>query len=344
MNSATSMRTGWTARLTVMLLTIVLGGSTGYGQSWAKKMFDHTTYDFRSVAKGAKAEHVFTVENIYEEDMYISTVRSTCGCTTPRISKRLLKTWEKAEITAELDTRGFDGQKDSTLTVVFGGRFPAEVRLQVHAYIRRDIVVQPGVIRFGSVAQGNTARQKVTVEYAGRSDWQIIEVESANPHLQGRVVQTQRDGGRVTYDLYATLSADTPVGFIREHLILVTNDPNPRTFHVPVAVEGVVTAAVTAQPSPLSGGVEAGKTLRLQLFVRGRTPFGITAVRCGDPRFTYTVRKAGDDKSYLVFITFAAGQVAEEVNETIRIETDLAAKVLEVPVHVLVSLPQTATF
>ena len=35
-----------------------------------------------------KVEHRFTIENIYEEDIHITSVASGCGCTTPQISKR----------------------------------------------------------------------------------------------------------------------------------------------------------------------------------------------------------------------------------------------------------------
>ena len=37
-------------------------------------MFDHTTHDFGVVARGAKVEHRFVVENNYEEDIHIESV------------------------------------------------------------------------------------------------------------------------------------------------------------------------------------------------------------------------------------------------------------------------------
>jgi len=320
-----------------VLMVLLSAGSSGFGQEWAKKMFDHTSHDFGTVARGAKAEHTFVLENIYEEDMVISSVRTTCGCTHPKLNKRRLKTWEKAEIVAELDTRTFYGRKDSTLTVVLGGQFPAEVRLRVYAYIRRDVVVQPGKILFGSVAEGSDSQRKVTVDYAGRSDWRIVKVESANPHLQGQVVETHRLGGRVTYDLHATLKSTTPAGYVRDHLVLITNDPNQRTARVPIAVEGIVAPAVTVQPSPLTGTAATGETASMRLFVQARTSFQILNVHCDDQRFTSAMRKTAGN-SYLILITFAAGETDGEVDETIRIETDLAAaKVLEVPVHVRVT-------
>ena len=46
-----------------------------HGQDWAKAMFDHTSHDFGVVARGAKVEHRFVIENIYEEDAHIQSVR-----------------------------------------------------------------------------------------------------------------------------------------------------------------------------------------------------------------------------------------------------------------------------
>ena len=43
-------------------------------QDWARKMFDKTTHDFGVVARGAKAEYRFVIENIYEEDAHIKSV------------------------------------------------------------------------------------------------------------------------------------------------------------------------------------------------------------------------------------------------------------------------------
>ena len=153
-------------------VVILLGGVfLGHAQDWARAMFDHTTHDFGVVARGAKVEHRFVVENIYEEDAHIQSVTSSCGCSTPQINRKLLKTWEKAEILVSIDTRGFLGRKDATITVTFDQPFAGKVDLHVHTYIRSDIVVQPGAALFGSVMQGAGASQTLAVNYAGRDDW-----------------------------------------------------------------------------------------------------------------------------------------------------------------------------
>ena len=68
-------------------------------------MFDHTSYDFGVVARGAKAEHRFKIENIYVEDAHIKSVKSSCGCTSPVATKDRLKTWDTSDVVVDIDTR-----------------------------------------------------------------------------------------------------------------------------------------------------------------------------------------------------------------------------------------------
>jgi len=306
-------------------LAATLAAAPAAAQEWARKMFDHTSHDFGVVARGAKMEHRFTLENIYEEDVRIASIRSTCGCTATEISRRRLKTWETAEIVTVLDTRNFLGRKDSTLTVVFDLPFRAEVQLLVRSYIRSDVVVHPGAVQFGSVNQGAGPERRLTVSYAGRGDWKIEKIESENPFLETRLAETGRTGGKVTYDLVVGLADDAPPGYLREQLVLVTNDQNPRAARVPVAVEGVVVSALSVRPSPLMLGVLApGQSVSRRLVVQGQEPFRITAVESDDPRLTFS---AGDEANsvHLVTVTFTADSEPGQVSSAVRIATDAGA-------------------
>ena len=56
-------------------------------EEWAAKMFDATKHDFGKVARGAKVEFHFKFRNLYIEDVHVASVRSSCGCTSPRVSQ-----------------------------------------------------------------------------------------------------------------------------------------------------------------------------------------------------------------------------------------------------------------
>jgi hypothetical protein len=320
---------------------------------WAKAMFDHTSHDFGMVARGAKVEYRFVVKNPYNEDMQIESVRSSCGCSAADATKQHLKgakdydttPFDQAEIVVRVDTRGALGRKDATITVKFGPPFAAEVQLHLHVYIRSDVVVQPGAAQFGVVNQGTAAEQVLAVNYAGRDDWQILRVECADPHIEAAPVETSRRPGLVDYKVVVKLKADAPPGYIQDRLVLVTNDYDPKAAHVPVAVEGMVAAALSASPVWM-GVAEAGQTVTRNLVVRGRTPFRILTVRSTDARFQCQAPAGPVADHYILPVTFrpkgpagSAGRVAGKI----RIETDLpGSQPIEVPVSIQIA-PATAT-
>jgi hypothetical protein len=311
--------------------------STGSAQDWAKAMFDHTRHDFGVVGRGASLEHRFKLKNIYVEDVRISSVGTTCGCTTPKTTKELLKTYETAEIVAGIDTRKFLGQKDATIKVKFSQPFPAEVDLRVASFIRSDVVVEPGSVRFGSVSHGSAAQAKVAVSYAGREDWKITDVQSANLHLEAKLTETGRSLGQVSYDVLVTLKPSAPVGPLKDQLVLATNDRNAQTARILLPVEGIVVAAdsgVTAGPSPFSvGAVTAGQTVSKSLIVRGKAPLRILDVAGPDERFRFQ-RPDGAKPVQIVPVTFVPGDKPGIVSGKIRIRTDVpGSENLEVPVE-----------
>ena len=319
------------------LFLYLLAGSTCPAQDWARAMFDHVSYDFGVIARGSKIEHRFPVENIYLEDMRIESIRSTCNCTTTQFSKQPLKTYEITEIVATIDTRKFLGRKEATLRVRLAEPFPAEVQLHVYCYIRSDVVFEPGSVQFGSVDQGTSTRRKVRISYAGRPDWEILDVQSACPHLKASVTSVSRSMGQVVYDLAVELREDAPVGYLKDHLILVTNDHNRDAARVPLAVEGIVTAAVSAGPSPLPLGVlRTGQAVTRNLVVRGKVPFRIVDATGPDERFQFELPDSVRPV-HLIPVTFTAGDTAGKVAGVIHIRTDLTgSQALEVKVDGMV--------
>ena len=332
--------------LAIPLFALLGAASNGQAEEpdWAKAMFSETSHDFGVVAAGAKVEYKFVIENIYEEDAHIKSVQSSCGCTTAKIDRQSLKTWEKAELTAVVntDTRQYYGRKDTTITINFDLPFEAEVQVHIHAYIRRDVVVLPGVVEFGSVSQGATMVQKVSVSYAGRDDWRIEQIENNNPYLECQLAEVARGEGKVKYNLVVALKPNAPAGYIQDQLILVTNDVNQRAARVPVAVEGVITQALSVRPSPLFlGVVEAGQPVSKPLVVQGKAPFRITAVRSSDPRFSCKTPDGAKPVHLLPVMFDAKGAAAGKIAGKIHIETDYPnAKPLDVDVNVQVT-PKT---
>jgi len=210
----------------------------------------------------------------------------------------------------------------------------AEVQLHVYCYIRKDIVLNPGEINFGSVDRGSTASCKVLVSYAGRSDWRILDVQSAQEHLSANIVELRRGLGQVAYELTIELKNDMPAGYLKDYVILVTNDLNPDAARVPIAVEGLVLAPLSVNPRFFSvGEVKLRETVTKNLVIQGKVAFRILSVAAPDERFQIKHPSlSGVVQS--VAVTFQAGEKPGTVAGELRIQTDLpTGETLKVPVQ-----------
>jgi len=303
------------------LLVLIAATSPASAKEWAQKMFSAKTHDFGHVARGAKTEFAFELQNLYEEDVHIAAVRTSCGCTTPTITKEWLKTWEKGSILATFNTRSFQGDRKATITVVIDKPYYAEVQLNVSGYIHADVDFQPGSVNFGEVPEGEPLEQRVTVTRNGVTNWTITDVQSANENLEVELSEPMRQAGRVTYQMVVRLKDSTPAGYIQDSLMLVTNDRN--LPQVPIAVEGRVVPPLTVSPSSLFvGEVAPGQTVTKQLVIRAKSPFRIINIACEDGAFQFKVSDQAR-AVHLIPVVFTAPASPGEIKSTIEIQTDL---------------------
>jgi len=291
-------------------------------QDWARKMFKTTNHDFGAVGRGSKQEFAFEFTNVYKEDVHVASVRSSCGCTTPSVSKDTLKTFEKAEVTAAYNTKSFLGAKSATITVVIDQPYYAEVQLTVTGYIRSDVVFDPGAVEFGTIEAGAGAESKIDVAYAGRSDWEIVDVRSANEHFEVELKETLRNSGRVNYTMTVRLKPSAPVGYVNDQLTIVTNDSGARNVSLPV--EGRVESPLSVSPTSLFLGVlTPGQSVKKMLVVKGNKAFRIVGVKCEDAHFSFADPPVDSKALHFVPVEFTAGDEEVKVAQKIMIETDL---------------------
>ena len=303
------------------LLLVTLFAVPASGQEWAEKMFSVTSHNFGTVAKGSKTEFRFIYRNLYEEDVHVSSVRTSCGCTQPAITKKLIKTHETGEIVAAFNTRTFLGQHGATLTVTFDQPFYAEVQLRVAGNIRGDVAFEPASVNLGNVDLGRGAEQVVRVTHIGSTPWEITDVRSANVNFEVLLSQPQHTGSQSAYDLTLRLKPDAPAGYINDQLILVTNDP--RAAQIPMDVEGRVVAEVTVSPQLLAlGNVVPGGSVTKNIVVRANRPFCVTGIVCNDGCLSCPAKET-PAKVHILPVTFQAGDVGGQVERELTITTDL---------------------
>lgn len=291
------------------------------GSDWAEQMFDTDNIEFGVVARGAETKTQITVTNKYLEDVYIASVGTSCGCTAAKPDRKLLKTWEKAVIDVEMDTRRFTRDKSSNVIVTFTKPRYAEVRVPVHMYVRTDVVLEPGGVNFGSLGVGEGSNRTVRVSYAGRNSWRILETKSSSDLLDVEFDERSRTRGSANYDLKVTLAPGAPLGPIRERITLVTDDAsNP---NVPVLVEGVVEPDVTVSPEVWRfGTLRPGQRKMVNVVVKGRKRFAIESVEADSADEAFAVRTrmpTRESNVHVLPISLTAPREAGDYEETFTV-------------------------
>jgi hypothetical protein len=315
---------------------------SAYGEDWAEKMFSVSTHDFGQVARNAKAEFVFPLNNPYLEDAHIVSAQPSCGCTATRIDNPWLKTYQHGGVVAMLNTKSYHGQRGATITVTFDRPYYATAQLRVQGYIRDDVVLDPEEVEFGRVDLGTPAVKRVVVSFSSSSGWEIRDVKTNNPHLSATITPISRNDTSVAYQMDVRLDSATPPGYFQDHLRLVTNDQQNTQF--PVLVEGRVVAAVSVSPNSLFLGVlRPGETVTKQLVVKGKKPFRVTSVTAQGKSVTVPPVTDNEEKSlHLIPVTFVARDLPGQGIETLQIKTDLDDNVAELAAYVVVAPLQTA--
>ena len=313
----------WLSRLVYFGL-FALVPFTASADDWAKKMFATTNHDFRTVARGTKSEFHFDFKNIYKEDVHVASVRTSCGCTTPVVTKDTVKTHETGSIVAKFNTDTHIGDKSAVLTVVFDRPFYSEVQLTVRGHIRTDVTFSPPEVSFGEASEGEAREQEVIISHTGASNWEIRDVRSHCTDLMVRLEPAVRTPGLVKYRMVVNMKGTMQAGDIRERLTLVTNDTQFPTIEM--AVSGRVRPSLEISPAAVGlGVVKAGQTVEKRLVVRADKEFEINDIHCGDERFQFE-KPEGKKKLHFVKMSFTADadqDAASQIAQKIRIISDL---------------------
>lgn len=87
--------------------------------------FDNETFDFKTIKEGDQVTHRFNFDNTGQNDLVITNVKPSCGCTTPSWSKDPVKPGGKGYIDVTFNSTGKEGQQTKSITVT--GNFEGEI-------------------------------------------------------------------------------------------------------------------------------------------------------------------------------------------------------------------------
>ena len=319
-------RSEFIAVLTGLSLTLLVHGSPqSLAQEWVPAVFPGKTYDFGTVAKGSKLRHSFKVVNSTDKEIHISGYRTKCGCTEVKIGADTIPPGTQTTIEATLDTTKFQGVKASGLTLIIDRPGFTEVDLNMNCFIRGDVLLTPGQVDFGQVNRTDGPSQVLSLQYlGGNQDFKITGSHHISPRLKVRITEQSRAAGQATYQLSATLTADSKLGFYKDQITLKTNDP--ASPEIPIFVTAQIQGLLTASPSVMNlGTVAKGATVQKTVIVKSNKPFKLSDTKSTKGEVTAKANEASANQAVQTLtVTYKAPSTVGPDHAILEITSDIA--------------------
>ena len=312
--------------LFLMLAFAVMGTTADScsAQQWARSMFTEFSHDFGNVPKGQRPEHRFVIENKFKEDIKIRNVVSSCGCTSVSVSKKTLKTWEKAEVIAVFNSQAFNGFKQATVTVQFERPYIGEVQLTVRGNIVKTMgmSLSPKEILFGQVTESNLPERVVKLQTQGDPSFRVVDVKSTFPHIKVSLKETARNAQQVSYEMRTQLKPSVPAGESDGELFLVVEESNGRRqISIPFSAKVV---AIKISPEVITmANVKPGEEVKKTIILQSEREFSITDVKCRTRAYRVKQKKKGARKVHVVEVIYTGEQETGKHECELSFYTDL---------------------
>jgi hypothetical protein len=300
---------------------------TARGESWVESVLPERSFDAGTVARGSKVRHSFRLVNRLDQDVKISTWKTKCGCTEVRVGAMTIPPGTQTTVEAVLDTSKFLGYKPSGLTLVLERPAYTEVDLNLSCYIRGDVSLNPGLADFGTVSRTAGSKPTLTLglTYQGSQvNWGVTRMQNRIPFVKARLQEQSRSpGGPVQYHLTVTLDPSEVNGFVKDEILLYTNDSTAPT--IPVAVSAQVQGAVTVSPSPLIlGPIKVGQVVKKSVLVRAARPFKLTDLKPSRADLTVTPDQDASKPIHKLDLSLKVPDQPGPFNAVVEIATDLS--------------------
>ena len=217
--------------------------------------FSEEEWDFGKVKEDERPVHIFTIKNTGREELIISRVRSSCGCTATMLSSDNIQPGKLAELKVTFNPTGYNTlvKKD----IYIESNDPQLSKAKITIAIEVEPIPSPQAFLsnsqwdLGLVSQGDLPTFAFTIENKGELDL-IIDKIDASEYIQYdtemplTILPGEKQEITFTYD-----SSQHELGEVRESVRIYCNDPRRKAFSL--RVDGYVKekSAPTVSISPV---------------------------------------------------------------------------------------------
>lgn len=247
--------------------------------------FGKLQHDFGSIYDTTPVTVEFEFRNTGDATLVLNgKPQASCGCTVPALTKTEYAPGESGTIAVTFNPHGKNGEQTQRVTVRSNDPDAAEVQLQIQAFVKSMVRVEPTTTYFMEKLDGKAETMIVTITgetpdfaatYASVMHPEIFSIKV----LDTQPIQNERGETYQQTRLEVTMAADAPRGRHTSTATVRTNDE--RVPLVSFTVAGDVVGDLRVMPPRVNLGInEPGQSFErlVRVTSRSNTPFTITDV------------------------------------------------------------------
>ena len=271
--------------------------------------FNEYTYDFGKADEGKEIEHIFKFKNAGKEELIITEVRTSCGCTATVLSDKNILPEGEGEIKATFNTTNYIGSQDHKIYVLSNDSVTPLVKLQVKGVVKKGLIVTPSNISFGSVQKGTLATRKLYIIESEGEKLNILKTQSSSEYISIKVSRST-EAHRKGFLVDVALKSDIPVGRLEEKITIYTTSEKYPKIEIPVTVN--IKGDIEFRPntfffgivhpvrSSVSNGANKGDTpsSKVTIFTTSNDPLKLEKIDCPFDYISVIVTPKVEGKEY----------------------------------------------
>lgn len=227
--------------------------------------FDNPDFNFGTIHKGQKIEHVFTFENRGNDTLEIKKVKTSCGCTAAILTNNTISPGKTGEIKATFSSGSFSGNIRKSITVSSNDPNTPDCLLTISGEIIEDVSIKPEAINFGSLYADEKEEKTVTISITSQTDtgFKINKITPSKPFIKATIAK-ENDG---EYIIEVTLKHKPEIGRFSGGIYLETDNKMQEKINIPFF--GEIIGDITPYPKKIYYGLVAkGKASSQKLYVK----------------------------------------------------------------------------
>ncbi len=200
--------------------------------------FSEEEWDFGKIKEDERPVHIFTIKNTGREELIISRVQASCGCTATMLSSDNIKPGQSAELQATFNPTGFNGIVKKNIYIESNDPQLPKTKVTINAEV--EPIPSPKAFLsnsqwdLGLVSQGDLPAFTFTIENKGELDLIIDKIDTSeyiqyDTEMPLTILPGEKQEITFTYN-----SSQHELGEVKESVRIYCNDPRRKVFSLRV--------------------------------------------------------------------------------------------------------------